>query len=474
MKNNEFAKKTKIVATIGPATDGEKNLTALVRAGMSVARLNFSHGDFAEHGARFDVIRNVSKKTGKPIAILQDLAGPKIRIGDFYKDRVVLKKGSVFTLNTKHVIGDETKAFVNYSKLPQEVTKGQVILLDDGKRKFVVMSTTKTEVKCKILVGGEVKGRRGVNIPGANLKISAITAKDKKDLAFGISKKVDFVGLSFVRDAKDIKQLRAMLVAGKLDAGIIAKIETQEAIDNIDDILECTDGIMVARGDLAVEVGAHNVPVLQKMIIEKCNRLGKPVVTATQMLESMINSPVPTRAEVSDVANSIFDGTDAVMLSEETALGQYPVEAVSMMSDIAIRIEEERIKRSLIREDADTVSTVDAITGSVVKTADKIHAKAIIALTESGSTAVMVTRHKPIQPVIAMSPIERTRAKLALSFGCYPVTIKGFKFVMEVRNEVSKFVIKNKVAKKGDRVVIVAGVPFGESGGTNMLMVHTV
>ncbi len=469
-----FAKRTKIVATIGPATEDEKTMTALAKAGMNVMRLNFSHGDFDEHGARIVTLRKISKKTKKPMAILQDLAGPKIRIGDFYKERIQLKEGSIFTLTTKKIIGDEKRAYVTYRNLPKEVKKGQIILLDDGKKSLEVISTSADKIKCKVIVGGDTKGRRGVNVPGANLKISSITLKDKKDIAFGISKSIDFVGLSFVRSPKDINTLRKLLIEAKSDAGIIAKIETQEAVDNIDKIIELSDGIMVARGDLAIEVPAQKVPLIQKMIIEKCNRAGKPVITATQMLESMILSPVPTRAEVSDVANSILDGTDAIMLSEETTLGHYPVQAVKIMRDIAEHIEEIRKKKMIRLEEKIIAGVVDAVTGSVVFIADKINAKAIIALTESGSTARMISRHKPRQPIIVMSPNERIRTKLALSFGCYPVGIKGFKYVGEVVSEVSKFVIKNKLAKKGDKVVISAGVPFGKTGGTNTLIVHTV
>jgi len=469
-----FAKRTKIVATIGPATEDEKTMTALAKAGMNVMRLNFSHGDFAEHGGRITTLRKVSKKIGKPMAILQDLAGPKIRIGDFYKDRIDLKKGSTFTLTTKKITGDETKAYVNYKNLPKEVKKGQAILLDDGKKRLEVISLSGNKIKCKVIVGGETKGRRGVNVPGANLQISSITAKDKKDLAFGLKNNVDFVGLSFVRSPKDIDDLRKLLLSAKSDAAIIAKIETQEAVDHIDEIIDRTDGVMVARGDLAIEVPAHKVPLIQKMIIEKCNRSGKPVITATQMLESMILSPVPTRAEVSDVANSILDGTDAIMLSEETTLGHYPVAAVKVMRDIAEHIEDVRKKKMVHYEERDDTSVVDSITGSVVHIAESVDAKAIVALTESGSTARMISRHKPQQPIIVMSPNERTRTKLALSFGCYSVDIKGFKYVGAVMDEVSKFIIKNKVAKKGEKVVIAAGVPFGKTGGTNMVLVHTV
>lgn len=473
MKTLVIQKRTKIVATIGPATEDEKTMTALARAGMDVVRLNFSHGDFAEHGKRIVNARAVARAVGRPIAILQDLAGPKIRIGEFYQERVMLKKGSTFTLTTKKIIGDETKAFVNYARLPLEVKKGSTILLDDGKKKLEVLRTTKNSIVCKVIVGGETKGRRGVNVPGAYLKISSITEKDKKDLVFGVKNKVDFVALSFVRSPKDVKDLRALLAKHKSDAHIISKIETKEAIENIDEIIALSDGIMIARGDLAIEVPAQDVPIHQKMIIEKCNQAGKPVITATQMLESMIKSPVPTRAEVSDVANSILDGTDAVMLSEETTLGDYPAEAVTVMASVARRVEG-MPRRTVSAQSKDPCGTADAITESVVKTAHSVGAKAIVALTESGFTARQVSRWKPEQPIIVMTPNERTRAKLTLSYGCVPVSIRGFQYVGQVMDEVKKYVLTQKIAVKDDRVVIAAGVPFGKTGGTNMVLVHVI
>src|SRR3989344_593187 len=312
MNENSFFKKTKIVATIGPKTQNEKTMTALANAGMDVARLNLSHGDHAEHLARIRLAKKISKKIKRPIAVLTDLAGPKVRIGDLYQEKVMLKKGGIFTLTTKKITGDETKAWVNYPKLPGEVRKGGTILLDDGKKRLEVVSVSKNSIRCRIIVGGETKGRRGLNLPGAYLKISAITEKDEKDLAFGLKNGADFIGLSFVRQASDILKLRAMLKKAKSDAAIISKIETAAAIENLDEIIKHSDGIMVARGDLAIEIPAQDVPLIQKEMIEKCNRAGKPVITATQMLESMIRSPIPTRAEVSDVANSILDGSDAV------------------------------------------------------------------------------------------------------------------------------------------------------------------
>lgn len=479
-------KKTKIVATIGPASESQEMLEKLIHAGMDVCRINFSHG--THEGARTQVenIRAVAEKLGTSTAILQDLSGPKIRIGDFYQERVMLKKGSLFTLITKPCVGDETKAFVNYKTLPKEVKKGDTILLDDGKKNLEVISVTEDEVKCRVIVGGETKGRRGVNLPGISLNISCLTAKDKKDLAFGIGQSVDFVALSFVRRAKDIEELRKILTKAKSTAKIIAKIETEEAVHNIDAIIDATDGIMVARGDLAVEVRAEEVPLLQKMIVEKCNLAGKPVIVATQMMESMITSPVPTRAEVSDVANSILDGADAVMLSEESALGKYPVEAVTMMSKVARMIEANYPNRPISTTSSPSQEgkkhalqhtykeIIDAITLSVVKTASAVGAKAIIALTESGLTARMVARFHPQQPIVVMSPNNSVLKQVSLSYGCYPVHVEKLLTIDEVMKKVRATALSHKVAKKGDKVVIVAGMPFGYMGGTNMLLIEVI
>lgn len=476
-------KKTKIVATIGPASESEIMLTNLVKAGMNVCRLNFSHGTHEEHAVRVKNIQTVATKLGAPISILQDLSGPKIRIGDFYQERVMLKNGSIFTLTTKACVGDETKAFVSYKALPQEIKKGDPILLDDGKKRLEVLEVKGEEIKCRVIVGGETKGRRGVNLPGVSLKISCLTAKDKTDLLFGVTHKVDFFALSFVRRPSDVTELRGILAKAKATGKIIAKIETEEAIENIDAIIAEADGVMVARGDLAVEVPAEQVPILQKMIIEKCNAAGKPVIVATQMMESMIKSPVPTRAEVSDVANSILDGADAVMLSEESALGEYPTEAVAMMAKVANMVEQNYPHREALYGDIFSAESgvdssykdiVDAVTFAAVSTASTIGAKAIIALTESGLTARMISRYRPEQPIIVMSPKRYVIEQVALSFGCYPVHIEKLTTIDEVMKMVRAYVLKNKFAKKGDKVVIAAGVPFGRTGGTNMSLVEVI
>jgi len=468
-------KKTKIVATIGPVTESKESMEKLVKAGMNVVRLNFSHGDHDEHLGRVKLARATSEKFNEPIAVLQDLSGPKIRIGDFYKDSIVLKKGQLFTLTVEKIVGDEKKVFVNYKELPNEINEGSVIMLNDGKNKLMVEKISGQEIHCKVIVGGEIKGRRGVNIPGAYLKISAITAKDKKDIKFGIENEVDFMAISFVRTSADILKLRGILDKAKADIKIIAKIETTEAIENIDEIIAVADGIMVARGDLAVEVSAEQVPVLQKMIIKKCNDLGKPVITATQMLESMINSPVPTRAEVSDIANAIYDGTDAVMLSEESTLGKYAVEAVETMNRVARYTEHNfNYEKELERKNLLPKLIADAISFSIANTSHNIGAKAIVALTESGFTARIISRYKPKEPIIAFTPNKKTFNRLALSFGCYPELIKNFNTLEDVMETAKKDVVKKKIVKKGDKIVIAAGVPFGYSGTTNLVLAQEI
>lgn len=461
-------KKTKIVATIGPRTETVEMLSKLVQAGLNVARLNMSHGDQAEHAVRITSIREAEKKTGQRIAILQDLSGPKIRTGEYTTERITIEAGKKIILTTEKIVGDAKKIYVNYEKLPQEVKKGNFIMLDDGKKQLVVEKVAGNEVHCKVVVGGELKPRRGVNIPGAYLSVSSITEKDKKDLAFGLKQGVDIIALSFVRRAEDVLELKAMLKKAKKDIPVISKIETQEAMDNLDAILEVSDGAMVARGDLAIEVPTEMVPLYQKEIIAKCNALGKPVITATQMLESMIQSPVPTRAEVSDIANAIFDGTDAVMLSEESTLGLYPVEAVTMMSKIANAVELQDFEA----EGTETVT--DAISDAISQIVTQVGARAIVALTESGTTARMVARFGPDAPIYAFTPHEKTARELSVVSGVYPVIIEKLTSFEQALAFVPKYLKDNKLAKKGDKIVLTAGMPFGVTGSTNMMFVLTI
>lgn len=471
-----MVKRTKIVATIGPATENLKTMEALASAGMDVVRLNFSHGSWEEHQLRSDLAREVSKKLNRPIAVLQDLSGPKIRIGDFYKESITLKNGKTIILTTQKCVGDENRVFVNYKNLHKEIKKGAKILLNDGRNELRVEGISGNDIHCKIIVGGDIRGRRGVNLPGSYLKISSLTAKDKKDIDFGVKNAVDFMAISFVRTPKDVIELRNILKNKKsADIKIIAKIETQEAIENIDGIIEVSDGVMVARGDLAPETGAEQVPVLQKMIIKKCNVAGKPVITATQMMESMIKNPVPTRAEVNDVANAIFDGTDAVMLSEETTLGNYPVKAVEAMTRIARHAEENFDHEEILRNIHLSQKLVtDSVSYSVANIAHNVDAKAIVALTESGFTAKAISRCRPKQPILALTPNKHTFNQLSLSFGCQPQLIDGLKDINNVIDIAKKTVAKSGFAKKGDKIIISAGIPFGRTGNTNLILVQEV
>lgn len=470
-----MTKKTKIVCTIGPATESEEMLEKLLNAGMNVMRLNFSHGDFEEHGKRVTNLRNIMNRTGKSAAILQDLCGPKIRIGDFKDGIINLVEGNEFILTMDDVEGDVNKVSVNYKKMASEVKTGEIIFIQDGKKKLKVKEVKGNDIICEVLVGGELKGRKGVNLPDSDISVSSLTDKDKSDLKFGIEKDVDFYALSFVRKPEDVMELREILNKAGSTAKIISKIETPQAVKNIDEIIEVSDGIMVARGDLAIEVPAEKVPMIQKSIIVKCNNTGKPVITATQMLESMIKSPVPTRAEVSDVANAILDGTDAIMLSEETTLGDFPVESVKVMAKVAREIEANYPEKAIVHYPGKGEATVtDSVTGSVVKTAHDVGAKAIIALTETGFTAKMISRHKPNVPIFALSSNKKTVNQISLSFGCVPIVISDWKTVPEAFEIVRNICLKDNIASPGDRVVIAAGAPSQNNKETNMILVETI
>jgi len=471
-------KRTKVVATIGPVTESQPMLEKLLKAGMNVIRMNFSHGDFAEHQGKVDNGRAASKKTGIPVAFLQDLGGPKIRIGTFFNDadrRINLKKGQKFTLTARKVEGTEEIASVTYKKLPKEVKVGEMILIDDGKKRLKIVDIKGQDIICKVLVGGNTKGRRGVNLPNTDLSISALTPKDLKDLEFGLKNDVDFFALSFVRRSADIKKLRSILNKAGSRAQIIAKVETPQAVENIDEIIELSDGIMVARGDLAIEVPAQEVPLIQKMIIQKCNQVGKPVITATQMLESMISSPVPTRAEVSDIANAIIDGTDAIMLSEETTLGEYPVEAVTMMSNVALHTEGESY---IDTSDLDMFLAEDdvarAITNGALQIAEDVGADYIVCVTDKGYTARLIARHKPSQNIIAFTVDPKTEKQLQLSYGVNAIITRPFNNLTDKIKRIRERFVKNKWGKKGDRIVIVSDMPFGKKTHTSSTIVETL
>jgi pyruvate kinase len=469
-----IGKKTKIVCTIGPATESEEKLEQLVNAGMNVARLNFSHGDFAEHQARVDRIRKLSEKTGNAIAIVQDLCGPKIRIGTFKENAIMLNRGDQFILTTDEVEGTQEKVHINYPELPKEVKPGIFIMLQDGTKKLEVVEVKGNDIITKVVSGGRLAGRKGVNVPGANLSVKSLTEKDRSDLEFGIKNKVDFVALSFVRNSSDIIELREILNKAGSNAHIIAKIETPEALKDIDAIIEHTDAIMIARGDLAIEIPAEEVPLVQKLIIHKCNSAGKPVITATQMLESMIKNPVPTRAEISDIANAIIDGTDAIMLSEETTLGDFPVSAVEMMTKVALRVEKEVFNRDTIAEYETSHGITDVISQSAVRATHNIGATLIVALTRAGRTPRMISRYRPAEMILSLTDKKECLNKLVLSYGCVPVLVPTFRTTDEIMDIVRKTTLDNGLVKKGDKVVIVAGMPFGVANETNFILVETL
>ena len=467
-------KNTKIVATLGPASESEDKISALMDAGVNVFRLNFSHGDHETFAVWIERIRRLAEEKGKMVAILQDLGGPKIRTGDLVGGEAILEKNSELILTTKKQEGNAEKMSISYPELPQDVQDGDTILLDDGKINLKVIETNDEEIKCQVMVGGVIKSRRGINVPGVKLSIAAMTEKDKEDLKFGIAHGVDFVGLSFVHNASDISHLRNLLIAGESQAKIVAKIETAEAVKNIDEIIAETDAIMVARGDLAVEIPAYEVPIVQKSLVRKCRELAKPVIVATQMLESMVSSPVATRAEVSDVANAVFDGADAVMLSGEVATGSYPLEAVKTMAQVAIRVESESMAHSFDVSVFTADNDTDAIAAAVMKLSQHSDTKAVVVFTESGATARQMSRFRPREAIFGLTANPVTARQLALSYGVVPVVIEHLHSVGDVVEEVPKIMRGRGLLQPGDKLVATAGINFGVSGSTDMLVVLNV
>ena len=468
--------KTKIVCTIGPATGSTSAIEELIKAGMNVTRLNFSHGTLEEHAGYIRNIRKAAAKLKTPVAILQDIAGPKIRTGKLKQKTVQLKEGAYLTLTTAKVPGDEHSVSVNLPELAENVKRGDVIFLNDGAVKLEVVDTSPEAVRCRVIIGDTLGWEKGVNVPGVNLRIPSCTEKDFHDLLFGIEHEVDFVALSFVREAKDILRVRKFLKKRGADIPLIAKIEKWEALENLDKILAASDGLMVARGDLGIEIPLERVPLAQKEIIKKCNHAGKPVITATQMLESMMNSPHPTRAEVTDIANSIFDGTDAIMLSGETAIGRYPVEAVQVMMKIALNTEAALpYSKMLLDKGADLEpQTDDAISYAACHTAHQLEAAAIVAFTSSGSTARRVAKYRPGIPILAATPSPKQRRRLLLSWGVYPFEVAEPSGVADLLAQGARLSLETGVARKCDLIVITAGIPIGMSGTTNLLKVERV
>jgi pyruvate kinase len=470
-------RKTKIVCTIGPASESLENLKRLLEAGMNVARLNFSHGDFEEHGARIRNIRQASEETGKTVAILLDTKGPEIRTGKLKEEPIDLIQDNHIILTTEEILGDAERVSVTYKDLPRDVHVGSTILVDDGLIGLLVVNVRGTEIDCRIVNGGQLKSKKGVNVPGVKIKLPGITEKDTNDIIFGIQQDVDFIAASFVRKASDVMEIRELLERyGAPHIQIISKIENQEGVENLDEILEVSDGLMVARGDLGVEIPAEEVPIVQKQMIKKCNMVGKPVITATMMLDSMQRNPRPTRAEASDVANAVFDGTDAVMLSGETAAGKYPVESVLTMARIAIRAEDALEYREIFIRTAQAQQTTvtEAISQAVANSALELGAKAILTATESGYTARMVSKYRPKSPIVAVTPNDQVIRRLCLVWGVMPVKGEACKTTDQLFDLAVDSSIKSGLVSLGDIVIITAGVPVGRSGTTNLIKVHHV
>ncbi|MBI4125221.1 MAG: pyruvate kinase [Deltaproteobacteria bacterium] len=470
-----FKRRAKIVVTLGPATDSPKVLERLIGAGLDVARLNMSHGTWAGHKQRIRLIRRLAKKHNRPVAVLLDLSGPKMRTGLLKNNRLVpLVPKRRITITTQSVIGDAAKISTTYKHLPQDVKRGDPILLDDGKIRLEVVSKRKREVACRVVVGGWLKEHAGLNLPGTALSSTAITAKDLGDLRMGIKLGIDAVALSFVRRANDVLRLKKMMRRRHFYAPVIAKIERVEAIDRLEDILKVTEGVMVARGDLGVEATIEKVPILQKRIIDKANAYSVVAVTATQMLETMVKEATPTRAEASDVANAVFDGTDAVMLSAETATGRYPVETVKTMARIIEEAEKGLYRR---RQDHDyhypDHSLVHAVVHAACHAAEEVQAKAIMVFSMSGTTARLLSKLKPKQPIIALTPKEQTYNQLALFWGVIPVLSPLGHSTDEMIAIAGRKVRAARLLKRGDKVVVVSGTQQ-LMGATNMMKILTL
>ncbi len=469
-------RKTKIVCTLGPATDQEGVLEAVAEAGMDVARFNFSHADYEEHTRRFDRIEAIRKATGKHIATLLDTKGPEIRLKEFKEGKVQLKKGQMFTLTTREVEGTEEIVSITYEGLPKDLEVGARVLIDDGLIEMKVAELSDTDIVCEVFNDGAISNKKGVNVPDTFLSMPYVSSKDRADIVFGIEKGYDFIAASFVRSAADVNEVRRILAENNCNSiQIISKIENSQGVENIDEIIEASDGIMVARGDMGVEIPLEEVPVIQKMIIKKVYRAGKQVITATQMLDSMMKNPRPTRAEATDVANAIYDGTSAIMLSGETAAGKYPVEAVQTMVRIAERTEDDidYKKRFRQQESEDSNDVTEAISHATCMTAHDLEAKAIIAVTKSGKTVRGISKFRPACPIIGCSTFSHVCRQLNLSWGVIPLLVSEKEDAFELFEHAVDEAMKNGCLERGDTTVITAGLPLGKSGTTNMLKVQT-
>lgn len=472
-------RKTKIVCTIGPASEAPETLDKLIETGMNVARLNFSHGDFEEHSARIKNIRAAAEKAGKTVAILLDTKGPEIRTRQFKDGQAYINKGDTVSIVMDDVEGTAERFSVTYEELINDVDVGSTILLDDGLIELEVISINheNKEIETKALNSGEIKNNKGVNVPNVSVNLPGITEKDANDIRFGIEQGVDFIAASFVRRASDVLEIRELLEENNApQIQLVPKIENQEGVENIKSILEVSDGIMVARGDLGVEIPAEDVPLVQKQLIKECNLAGKPVITATQMLDSMERNPRPTRAEASDVANAILDGTDAIMLSGETAAGDYPVESVQTMNNIALKTETGLDHKFILKQRSRTsdMTITDAISQSVTHTAMNLSVSAIVTPTESGHTARMISKYRPKAPIVAVTFSETVSRQLALAWGVHSIVGERISSTDEMLDVAVDRGLSTNLFERGDRVIITGGVPVAESGTTNLMKVHIV
>ncbi len=477
MQLKDSPRRTKIVATIGPATSSPEMLKAIIEAGATTLRLNFSHGTHADHQRNIRLIRQTAFELNQPVAILQDLQGPKIRLGKFENGYIVVAKGDRFTLTNRPIIGTEEISCVTYDYLAEEVPVGAKILLDDGRVEMLVeeINRDKGDLHCRITVPGKLSNNKGVNFPGVYLSIKAMTDKDREDLMFGLDQGVDWVALSFVRNPLDMIEIKELISSTGKQVPVIAKIEKHEAIEQMEAVLALCDGVMVARGDLGVELPAEDVPVLQKRLIATANRLGIPIITATQMLDSMVSNPRPTRAEVSDVANAILDGTDAVMLSNETAVGSYPVEAVATMARIAERMEQEESQNSNLRSLKDTRRSIpNAISQAVGQIAEQLGAAAIMTLTQTGATARNVSKFRPQTPILAVTPHVNVARQLQMVWGVKPLLVLGLPSTGQTFQAAINVAQENQLLSEGDLVVMTAGTLQGISGSTDLIKVEVV
>ncbi len=467
-------RRTKIVATIGPASSSPEMLEKLVFAGMNVARLNFSHGTHDDHLKVILALREISCKYAAPITIMQDLQGPKIRVGKVQNGSIQMIEGRKVIIRVGNKIGNENILYTDFKSLPTDVKNGNSILLDDGNLEFKVDEVVDDEVHAEVVYGGELKDHKGMNLPGAKLSVECLTEKDLIDLEFGLKHKVDYVALSFVRKPEDIKQLRELILKKSKNTRIVAKIEKMEALDNLEEIVFHSDAIMVARGDLAVEIGQSLLPGTQKAIIKLCNALGRPVITATQMLDSMILHPRPTRAEITDIANSVLDGTDAVMLSAETASGKYPVKCIETMNDVITEVERTSLTYYHMRMREEFLSVAEAIAESACLSAQKLNAACIVCLTTSGKTATMISRSRPRAHIVAISHMQETLDRLELVWGIQSYKIPPYDSSDEVMKDLEKRLLEYGLAKPGDKVILTLGMPVMERGTTNSIRVYTI